>query len=729
MSAQQAFPGDPDHRQGDANSFSAVERFDPASFERESDLLDIAAVRLTLFLNRKLILFIIVLGLLLGAASVVLMPRIYTARASVQIDQQARKVLATEDNDPVANGVDAERFLQTEVDILSSRAMAKRVSDVLGLAASDGFLQRTTGHTPTDLAAGEREDRVIETLQRDLTIDLPHNSRVVGILYKSRDAALSAQIANTFVSEFIKGNIQRKFSASSYSLDFLNNQLAVAKSRLEASERMLITYSRTAGLIDASAGSVAQGQQQGPQSLTTANLVELNARSAAAKANRLQAEERWRQASMTPLMQLPEVLSNDAVQHLLQGRAEKSSKLEELRARLKPDHPTVMQATTELAELDKEARLLAEAIRGSIKNQYLVSVRQDDAMQAAVGGLKNATLSEQDRAVRYNILKREVDTNRQLYDSLLQRYKEVSAASGVTVNNINQVDVAETPRKPTSPRALLNIALALGFSVVVAVLAVMLRSRLVDTITDPGEVEGKLGLPLLGAVPLDTSGNPLATLLSPKSHIAEAYHAIRTSIELSSSAGIPSSLLLTSNSPSEGKSTSSYALARDFALLGKRVLLIDADLRRPTLHRLLEFANDGEGLSTVLARKVGIESAIMGTAIENLAFLPSGPVPPDPANLFSGTSLGELLAALRPDYDIVVLDAPPVLSLADALELAAAVSATVFVLEAGAVHVKAAQESIMRLRRAGGRILGAILSKYDVKTSTSTYAYTYKYGD
>lgn len=729
MKAHLAFRDVPDHLHDDGSAHRDGETFGPATSGLTRDLLDFEAMRLAFLINRKMILGIMAGGLLVGVASAVFMPRIFTARASIQIDQQARKVLGTEDSEPLANGSEADRMLQTQVDILNSRAMARRVSDALGLAASDTFLEQSTGRAPSGLTPGERVDRVIDTLQRNLDVDLPHNSRVVGVMYKSRDAALSAKVANTFVAEFIKGNIQRKFSASSYSLEFLGNQLSVAKRRLEESERTLITYSRTASLIDTSAGMAGKtGIAQGPQSLVTANLVELNDRSAEAKANRLQAEERWHQASGTPLMQLPEVLSNNAVQQLLQQRAEQAAKLQELRAHLKADHPSVVQATTQLNELDNEARTIAESIRGSIKNQYMVAARQDGAMQSAVNGLKSATLSEQDRGVRYNILKREVDTNRQLYDSLLQRYKEVSAAAGVTVNNISQIDVAEAPRKPTSPRVLINIGLSIILAAGVAVLAVILRSRLFDTINDPRDVERRLALPLLGVVPMDPGGSPLTTLLSPKSDIAEAYHAIRTSIELSSSVGLPKSLLLTSSSPSEGKSTSSYALARDFALQGKRVLLVDADLRRPTLHRIVDVDPGVNGFSSVLARKVGFQDAVVPTLIENLSFLASGPVPPDPANLFSGTSLREFLAEVGGSFDLLVLDAPPVLSIADAMELTAEASATVFVLQTGGVRVKAAQQSVMRLRRAGGNIIGAIVSKYDTKMAGYDYAYSYRYG-
>jgi capsular exopolysaccharide synthesis family protein len=428
----------------------------------------------------------------------------------------------------------------------------------------------------------------------------------------------------------------------------------------------------------------------------TANLVQLNSAYAEAEATRLQALERWEQARKTPLMSLPEVLSNEALQRLTQKRAEDMARLNELRQRLKPDHPTVIQASSQLAALDQQIRTLAESIRDSIRNQYLTAERQHGALDRQVNSLKTATLAEQDRSVRYNILQREVDTNRQLYESLLQRYKEVSAESGIATNNVTVVDTADAPRKPTSPRPLINLALATFGGLVLAMAYAFGREYFDDALRDPQEIESKLHLPVLGVVP-ERSDSPLEALEDSKSDIAEAYHTIRTAIELSSTQGVPRSIVVTSSSKSEGKSTTSYALARDFAMLDRKVLIIDADLRRPSLHRLFDRQLADRGLSSALARLHPVEESILPTPVANLSFLPSGPLPPDPATLFAGSAISGLLDHLSTRFDVVIVDGPPVLALADATQLSSAGQATIFVAEAGSAHLGQVRNAVSRL--------------------------------
>jgi capsular exopolysaccharide synthesis family protein len=688
--------------------------------------IDLRAVWATIFRNRFVIIAILAAAIVIGVISVLVMPRIYQARASIQIDQQVAKVLGTEETEPLVSGVDADRFLQTQVDVLRSRAMSRRVAERLGLAANDRFLERMSGSTvsATDAKDGSRIDRVIDTLQRNLTIDMRRNSRVVGVYFTSRDPVLAAEIANSFASNYIEGNIQRKFSTSAYSRDFLQTQLGLAKGRLEESERQLIGYARSARLIDASAGGRPAAGMDGPRSLVTANLVQLNSAYAEAEAARLQALERWEQARKTPLMSLPEVLSNEALQRLTQKRAEDMARLNELRQRLKPDHPTVIQASSQLAALDQQIRTLAESIRDSIRNQYLTAERQHGALDRQVNSLKSATLAEQDRSVRYNILQREVDTNRQLYESLLQRYKEVSAESGIATNNVTVVDVAEAPRKPTSPRPLINLALATFGGLVLAMAYAFGREYFDDALRDPQEIERKLNLPVLGVVP-ERADSPLEALEDSKSDIAEAYHTIRTAIELSSTQGVPRSIVVTSSSKSEGKSTTSYALARDFAMLNRKVLIIDADLRRPSLHRLFNRQLADRGLSSALARLHPVEESILPTAVDNLSFLPSGPLPPDPATLFAGAAISAMLTHLSTLFDVVIVDGPPVLALADATQLSSAGQATIFVAEAGSAHLGQVRNAVSRLQRAGGHLIGVIVTKYNARKAGYGYAYDY----
>lgn len=703
---------------------------DELALGAEKSAFDLRATWALLYRNRLAIILIIAAALLLGLASVLFMPRVYQASASVQIDQQTTKVLGTEDIEPVVGGQDAERFLQTQVDVLNSRAMAKRVSERLALDKSDDFLTAMGASSLADLTAEERDELVLDALNNNLGIDLRRNSRVVGISFRSRDAAVAARIANTYSQEFIQNNIQRKFSTGDYSRQFLQNQLGLAKERLEASERALISYSRASRLIDASNGATVQGEAETPRSLITANLVQLNGAFADAKAARLGAQQRWEQARNAPAMTLPEVLSNLAMQGMLQQRAELNADIGQMRQHLKPDHPTVLRANAQLEALDSQARALGESIRKSIQNQYLIARRQEQAIADQVIALKSATLSEQDLGVRFNILRREVDTNRQLYESLLQRFKELSAEAGVTNNNITIVDVAEVPRRPASPRPLLNMALAVAAGFIMALLYAYGREKLDDAIRDPRDVESKLRLPLLGVIPEFSGTNLQEALDAPYSDVAEAYYAVRSSVELSSNKGLPPSLMVTSSNKGEGKSTTSYVLARDLARLGRRVLLIDADLRRPSLHRYFELPMGSPGLSSVLAKMVPVDEAIRPALEGQPAFMPSGPLPPDPANLFAGTAVDDLLTELSSRFDVVVVDAPPVMALADAVELASAADATIFVVEAGTAHFGQARTAVSRLLRGRSNVIGCVVTKYNARkvgytTDTDYYNYTY----
>ncbi len=290
--------------------------------------------------------------------------------------------------------------------------------------------------------------------------------------------------------------------------------------------------------------------------------------------------------------------------------------------------------------------------------------------------MKGETLAEQGRSVRYNILKREADTNRELYDGLLQRYKQVSAQAGATNNNITIIDRAFPPIEPVSPKPALNMALAGLAGLMMAVLFLFGREKLDDQVRIPDDVDRKLKIPLLGVVPLLKAKESLNDALrNPKSGLSEAHHALRTSLELASARGMPFSLLLTSSGQSEGKSSTAFAMARDFASSGKRILLVDGDLRKPSLHRLI-IVSAATGLSNVLARQKTFGEVVQHSKINGFDFVPSGPLPPNPADLFAGGAMLELFATLRDHYDLVIIDGPPVLGLADAPRLGAAVDAT-----------------------------------------------------
>ncbi len=693
-------------------------------------LIDPRVIWSAIYRHRLAVGIILLVAILAGIASIVFMPRVYEATASVQIDQQTTKVLGTEDVEPTVSGSDADRFLQTQMDILESRGMAKQVIARLGLDNDSSFLAGMGITSVEKLSPAEKDELLLTTMQKNLTAELPLNSRILKISFRSRDPELSAKIANAYADQFIQANIQRKFSTGEYSRTFLKNQLDKAKERLENSERDLISYARAAGLIDASAGAAQAGSPEGPRSLVTANLVQLNQDYAQANATRLEAEQRWNQAKSVPATTLPEVLGNLAMQQLLQKRAELNADLSRMQQHMRPDHPSVLQAQAQVKELDGRANALAENIRASIRNQYLTALKQEEAIERQLGSLKTATLSEQDRGVHYTILKREVDTNREMYEGLLSRFKELSAEAGVTTNNITIIDRADAPLKPSSPKKKVNLALAIGAGLLLALLYVYAREKLDDAIRDPRDVEAKLHLPLIGIVPAVPEGTIIEALGSQKSTLSEAYHSIRSAVELSSQ-GLPRSLVVTSSAMGEGKSTTSYALACDFARVGRRVLVIDADMRRPSLGKYFGSPKDAPGLSSVLARLTDAQGAIMSAPQPNLSYMPAGPLPPDPASLFSGNGLVKLLEVLADDYDLIVLDAPPVMALADSVQIASVAQVTVFVVEAGSAHFGQARNAVTRLLRAKANVIGGVITKYDPRTSgfDQTYeGYTMEYG-
>ena len=701
-----------------------LDEFAPAAGDHAA--IDLRALWSAIWRNRWLIAAILIAALLAGVTATLLTAPTYSARATVQVDQRTARVLGTEDQDASGSLADADRFLQTQVDILHSRTLATKVADSLALYRDPAFL--TSIGSPTykpETTEAEKRRGIVDTLQNGVDINLPRNSRVIGISYASRDRNVASKVANAFATYYIETNLQRKFDQSAYARSFLERQLAQAKSRLEQSEIALIAYARSARLIDASAGAAGNSQETGPRSLTTANLVQLNGAYASAQAARLQAQQRWEQVQSTPLMSLPEVLSNPAIQQLSQKRAELQADYEQERQRHKADYPTVQQASAGLAEINRQINAIATGIRSTIRDAYLVATRQEQAIGSNVDQLKAQTLSEQDRSVRYNILRRETDTNRQLYDALLQRYKEVSAESGATNNNIAIIDRAEPPTRPIRPRPSLNMALALLGGLALAMLIVFVRERFDDAIRAPGDVEDKLGLPLLASIPLIKGRTALGEELSdPRSAVSEAYYALRAAIDLSSAGAGTRILLMTSSRQGEGKSTTALALSRIAAAGGSRVLLIDADLRKPSLHRSLAVDNK-RGLSNVLAGHRRADEVIRASDVPGLDFISSGPQPPSPAQLLMGQTLPEFLQSLEGRYDLVIIDAPPVLGLADAPRLASVADVTVFAVEADMAHRGGAKAALRRLQSGHANVVGAVLTKFDAKRAGYGYYESY----
>lgn len=693
--------------------------------------IDLRAIYAVLRRNLFLFVGIILLVLALGLTLTLLTTPTYVATSSVQIAQQSDQILSsTADVEPVNAYQDADRFLRTQTDILRSRTMAIRVARELNLFTPafveemNEELDDSTRNLPKDKAV---QETVIRIIQDNLTVNIPADSRVASISFRSPNPSLAAKIANAYATSYIEANLQRKYDSSAYARDFLAKQLVDAKNKLEASEMQLNQYAREAGLIDTSrAATNGLDTKSAGGSITAADLVQLNEAANNASAARIAAEERWQAAQNAPVMSLSEVLQNSAIQALMEKRAEAKARLEGELAHHRGEYPSVIQAKSVVDSLDKQIQAIASTIRRSIKEQYLAAVRQEESLNAEVQRLMSATQSEQDRSVRYNILAREVDTNRSLYDALLQRYKELSASAGATTNNVSIVDTAVAPVEPDSPNLFLNLALSLVLGMCLATLAVFAREQIDDVVRSPEDVERKLGIGVVGTLPEVEEGMTVQqALASPRSPLSEAYYALRSALLYSTSHGLPRSLLVTSTQPAEGKSTTSLALATDFAKLGKRTLLIDTDLRRPSLHRVLGLSNN-VGLSGLLIGEDDA-NAIQQTDTPNLSFIASGMLPPSPTELLGGDRMPHVVREFEQQYDVVVLDGPPILGLADAPILASTAEAVLFVIEANRGYHGRAKTALRRLRTAHSNLLGAALTKFNPKQAGYSYNYSYDY--
>ncbi len=702
----------------------------PESTDTMSEGFDLRQIVAVVRTHMLWIVAIMAVSFVLGIVVTMLQTPQYTANSSVQIDDAAAQVLQNgQDIQASSSMYDTDRFLNTQLDVLKSRALARRVADRLKLYDNARFrtAMGAAATAPNAVSREDLENGTIGMLRAHMNVSLPRQSRVANISFVSADPRVSADVANAYATEFIQANLQRKFESSDYARQFVAQQLDVAKQRLETAERDLNAYARSAGLIRARDVSAdGKSTSSSDASVTTASLMQLNASANSARASRIEAEARWHAVSGGNGLNSKEVLSNDAVQTLLARKAEVDAKLREERSRHLDEHPNVIRLLAQLDSINQQLGAVVSGVRNSIQQEYRAAAQAEQDLNRQVSALKNDTLNEQDRGVRYAILAREADTSRTMYDGLLQRYKELTAAAGIANSNIALIDKAQVPRSPSSPILLLNLAYALFAGLVITAVLVFIRLQLDDAVRVPEDVEHKLGLPVLGIIPKLFNEAPRDLLADPKSSLSESYNSLRGAIGFATANGAPRILLVTSASAGEGKSTTSYALARGFAKLGKKVLLVDVDMRRPSSHRQFEVDND-IGLSTVLVGQAMLGDAIRTSPFDGLSFLTSGPIPPSPTELLASPRMLALIEDALARFDMVLLDSPPILGLADAPLLSSLAEGTLLVLESDRNRRGVLKGTLRRLRLARGRVIGVALTKFDA-AHASSYTYYYGYG-
>ena len=711
--------------EGDVSRPRTAGRFGPSLMEQlVNSVLD----------HKWVLLLIVIICMVIGLVATLFMTPLYTATASIEISRKQENVTNVEGVTPESQGVDLE-FYETQYSLLGARSLAERVARARNLANNDEFFETfgvdpdalegsgdsAAGGTMTAARRSERLQIATDILLENVSISPLRGSSLVDVRFTSPQPRLSSDIANTWVEQFIQANLDRRFSSTQDARDYLEDRLAQLRERLEQSEQQLVAYASQNEIVTLSETRDSEGRTSGQQTLVGNDLQAMNQALAQARADRIAAE-----AALARSGGARDSLNNAAINAMRQNRAEIASQRANLLTQFEPGYPAVEALTSQLAELDRSIAAEESRVRGTSRASYEEALQRENQLQATVDQLKGRFINQNRDSIQYNIYQREVDTNRQLYDALLQRYKEIGVA-GVGSNNIAIIDRAMVPEEPSQPNMAVNLLIAMLLGLGLAAVYLFIREQIDQTVRDPAQVRDALDLSLLGTVPDVPRSDILEDLGDPKSVVFEAYFSIGTTLSFLTEHGVPRSMMFTSTQPNEGKSTSAHALAIVLARIGRKVLLIDGDLRNPSLHAMQDIDNDS-GLSNLLAGDGSVLQAARPSVYPNLSFIPAGPIPPNPAELLTGNRLPNLIADASSEFDTVLIDGPPVLGIADATLLARNVEGIIYAIEANGAKLRAIQGALDRLQGSNGHIFGAIVTKFESRDRGYGYGYGYGYG-
>ena len=656
-----------------------------------------------------------ILGPLIALGVSLMMTPMYVAASQIQINQEDPMIIKGADTArPMM--ISNNEFLATQIGLLRSRDLAQRVVDAQRLANNPAFASPTK-------SAGERREDATDRVRAQMSVEEVRNSRLVNINITSPDPAMAAQLANSYAEQFIASGLDRDFDATSYARRFLEDRINSTRVKLEETERQLVGYAARQGIIELGGDEKGAGRQ----SLEASTLVTLNDALAQARTDRITAEQRSVRSAGT--VATTESNSNPVLQELIRKRADAQAEYQEKLAIFLPELPAMRALSQRIRSLERDIGRERSGVGSAARLDYQAAVARERELQQRVDGMKSKVLDLRSRSIQYTILLRDVDTNRSIYDALLQKYKEVGVVGGVGSNKIAIVDRARVPKAPVSPNVLANLLIGLLIGLFLGFGGVLLLEFIDDTIKSPEDVRAKLHMTLLGVMPASQDNdNFVDTVIDPKSDMAEAAHSIRTSLQFATGHGVPRTLLVSSSRPGEGKSSVVLALAISLSRLGKRVLILDADMRKPSFYVSNSSRKDTIGLSNVLSGEMRLEAVTRESMFENLFVAAAGPSVPNPAALLSEGGFEALLKLAQSRFDHVIIDGPPVMGLADAPLMGAVVDGAIMVVEAASVHRSTILASVSRMLGSNTRLLGVVLNKFDNQKMGYGYAYSYKYG-
>ncbi|MDZ7809403.1 MAG: polysaccharide biosynthesis tyrosine autokinase [Arhodomonas sp.] len=727
--------------------------------EYADDEFSLADLWLTIRKHKWTIISFTALVVTATVVATALMRPVYKATATVQINEQGSQILEYQDLEGSGGGSQGRNFYSTQYQILQSRSLASRVVDELGLVdnpelngevsqrglmAGIGQVRQVIsqvfaddGEPAVEEAPASREDRraaVVNRLRSKLSVNPVGDSRLVEVSFESFDPELAAEVSNALVDNYIEANLERDYESGSDAREFLQGQLADMQAKLERADQRLQDFAKERGIADLDSRI----------ELANDKLGQLETKLTEVQQDKLATKVKYDRIQNGNGDSLPEIVNNEVLNALEQKLVEHRSQYSELSGKFKPDYPRMVELQNRITELEEQIAQEKERIKESIISRHEGLVEQEEAIKESIQAQEQQLLTLNQRGVQYNILKREVETNEELYNGLLQRMKEIGVAAGVKENNISVIDEARAPGGPFKPNMSLNASLALVLGVFGGTGIAFLLQFLDNTVRRPEDLEQIAHLPSLGLVPrakkgrgrraADVEADELAfySITQPQSEVSEAFRSLRTSLMFSSPEGMPGRLLITSPGAGEGKTTAATNMACVLAQNGERVLLVDADLRKPRMHRIFDITQVPGLTERIARRNLAGMNCIHPTNVRNLYVLPSGTVPPNPAELLAPERLRAVLDDVGELFDHIVIDSAPVLGLADALVLSRSADGVVLIACGGKTTKESLRYAAGRLRQVRAPLLGGALNAVDLSSPDYNYYtsnYYYAYGE
>jgi polysaccharide biosynthesis transport protein len=664
---------------------------------------------------------------------------IYQATAQILIDRDTPNVLPNKDLvEMIQGGTD---YYQTQYQLLRGRMLAEKVVERLGLQKStefqtgplltpwERFERRFLGKPPAAAidSDGMLLSPAVAAFRSRVTIEPVAGSRLVNLRFTAYDPALSAQAANALAQLYIEQALEFRFTTSTEATGWLGDRIKEQEQKVEAAEKALQAYREKEGFLN-----FEERQGLVDQKLNALSAAALNARTERIGKEALL--NQMRNLGSNQLDSFPLVIATNSIQSLKVELSDLQKEQAKLSESLGDKHPDMVRVRTAIHTTEDKLRNEMRNVVRSVETEYRTAASQEASLQASLEAAKQEALEVNRKGIEFGVLKREVETNQQLYKELLTRNKQTGLQSELKTTNIRIVEKAEVPGGPISPQRRRNYQLAVLIGLALGVGLTLFFEHMDNTLKTPEDVKEHLGLPFLGMVP-DVGAKPSANnsprpspliLKNPQSAVAEAYRVLRTNLIFSSAETSGRALVVSSASPGEGKTTTVANLASSLALNGAKVLAVDADLRRPTIHQHFGIPKT-PGLSDLIVGKCQASEAIQATRFKGLQVLPCGYVPPNPAELLGSAAMKQVVEALRTHYDWVLIDTPPILAMADTPVLCPLVEGVILVVGAEVSGRPALQRAIDQVTSVGGKILGVVLNKVDLERNS--YYYGQYYGE